>query len=207
MSVFPGRPPVSSRSVSDPVRSMEHRHYSDDMDMDDVGAAAPADDAQAQETGVDHSRNGEEGLEGEEESANDDGGELEENDAEEGAAHDGDGGDEGVDAADNSEGDGAENAAEAAADGAPAQVAALDPPVQSELRGWLQNFDANGSNTGRFEAYAAAFEAEFDSLEDLVIAADAPSIGLEAVLDRCDVRSLGDRARMQFAVAKFPRPE
>lgn len=106
--------------------------------------------------------------------------------------------------ADAREGEEAEDATAAATPGEVlAPVPALDGPVPSELRHWIRRLDAGGA----FEAYAAAFEQEFRTLEDLALAADDSDVGLAAVFDKCGVQRLGDRARLKFAINKLPRPE
>lgn len=94
---------------------------------------------------------------------------------------------------------------EAAAPAAEAPDAAGNAP--QSLRQWLCGLDANGSKTGRFEAYAEAFEREFGSLGSLVLTSDNPKYGVESVLQACGVQRIGDRAEIEWAIGKLPRPE
>lgn len=75
------------------------------------------------------------------------------------------------------------------------------------LRQWLQSLEVDGTPAGRFERYADAFEFEFGSLRDLALAADNPRLGMSRILRACNVQRMGDKAAVEWAIGKIPRPE
>uniref|UniRef100_A0A6U6FJB3 Uncharacterized protein n=1 Tax=Odontella aurita TaxID=265563 RepID=A0A6U6FJB3_9STRA len=83
------------------------------------------------------------------------------------------------------------------------EVSATAAP--SEVRLWLRGLDYLGTNSGRFERHATAFEREFDRLEDVALSADQE--GVEGILRDCCVATRGDRARIWWAIKKLSRPD
>eukprot|EP00567_Pseudictyota_dubia_P014288 CAMPEP_0197441950 /NCGR_PEP_ID=MMETSP1175-20131217/8081_1 /TAXON_ID=1003142 /ORGANISM="Triceratium dubium, Strain CCMP147" /LENGTH=430 /DNA_ID=CAMNT_0042972325 /DNA_START=451 /DNA_END=1740 /DNA_ORIENTATION=+ len=100
--------------------------------------------------------------------------------------------------ADNEGDDGGDAEAGDAEEAAAAGGEDAQPAAGSELRQWLRGLHADGQHANAFDAYAAAFEREFRTLEDLALAADNAPEGLERIFRACGVRTLGDRARLRW---------
>ena len=66
---------------------------------------------------------------------------------------------------------------------------------------WLRGLDAAGSGRNRFVQYAANFEEQFDTLEDLM--ATYAEVGIDAIADACGVTALGDKTRLKRAIAEL----
>lgn len=87
-------------------------------------------------------------------------------------------------------------------DGSASASTQSDP---SDLRIWLRDLDRMGSNSGRFERYASAFEREFDRLGDVALSAEQE--GVDGILKVCNVTTMGDRARIRWAIEKLSQPD